>query len=160
LGNGVFGGEQSAEIAQIEEAAGSFWVGVGKAAATGRWGAGAGAGGLGGGAVSAVRLLSLAASAAGESAGVSGFCWRQCGGVTDFCRPAAEGCHSITPAGPRICHRQKTPSSCEPFHSAITLVPAWLPPKQQEVPMRIYIEVVLTIIGLLGAYMVLLPLIT
>jgi hypothetical protein len=31
---------------------------------------------------------------------------------------------------------------------------------RQEVPMRIYIEVVLTIIGLLGAYVALLPLMT
>jgi hypothetical protein len=37
---------------------------------------------------------------------------------------------------------------------------AWLPPKREEVLMRIYIEVVLTIIGLLGAYIILLPLIT
>jgi hypothetical protein len=35
-----------------------------------------------------------------------------------------------------------------------------LPPKQQEAPMRVYIEVVLTIIGLLGAYVALLPIIT
>ena len=72
----------------------------------------------------------------------------------------ATGCHNITPDGPRIGHRRKSFSACDPDHSAVTLMPAWWAPKKQEVPMRVYIEVVLTIIGLLGAYVALLPLIT
>src|SRR6201999_2633476 len=69
-----------------------------------QWGGGAGSAGLGRGAVSAVRILSVPASAAGEGAGVRGFRCRECGVVEADQQLSARTTYSaLRPYSPFTC---------------------------------------------------------